>query len=58
MYHPEDVNNISDYLPAEMDFVDINNQENRLPDDMASLFIFFLFISFRGLLAHNQIHKI
>ncbi len=38
----EDVNNISDYLPAEMDLTDINNQENRLPDDMASLFYAFL----------------
>lgn len=41
----EDVNNISDYLPAELDLADINNQENRLPDDMASLFYLF-----RGLL--------
>ncbi|KAJ6646951.1 hypothetical protein Bhyg_02168, partial [Pseudolycoriella hygida] len=30
----EEVNNISDYLPAEMDLADINNQENRLHDDM------------------------
>lgn len=37
-WNTEDVNNISDYLPAEMDLTDINNQENRLPDDMVSLF--------------------
>lgn len=48
MYHTEDVNNISDYLPAEMDFVDINNQENRLPDDMASCYSFFLYIHFNS----------
>lgn len=49
----EDVNNISDYLPAEMDFADINNQESRLPDDMASL---FYVIHFGDYSAHNQIN--
>ncbi|XP_037042230.1 uncharacterized protein LOC119078675 isoform X2 [Bradysia coprophila] len=35
--YTEDIHNISDYLPAEMDLTDINNQENRLPDDMMGL---------------------
>lgn len=45
-YNTADVNNISEYLPAEMDLMDINNQENRLPDDMASFYLFYYFFPF------------